>query len=498
MRRILGTAVLLLALGGFGVISQAIIRVTMLELRTSIVRDQLLNYELSSRMLRVKFRQMRQSKDDVSSEMKLKVLESSVMNAAAAEREVHLSVLEKVGVITINAIRRITLKAPISLEEERGQLVLLQYAFLQERNRNYEGASRAYSDLIEMQKGRKSDNNAFALLHHGYSKAMIGRLDDARTLLTGVISSYPATHYAENAYLLLSLLEDAGEVEKRIQGEFANDRDRARAYYTTGQFALAARTFDKVERLNTEETYMHGRSLEETGQTERALARYSEVMQKTDGTELRKQANRRLLMIGNFYGGGEQIAKAAEKKAEELGDKEVVAEVKSNVVLAEKPVVVEELKQAKEADERLAGLERIRQEMEETVKKQEEVVARTVAVVEKPPEVVKPPVVKPTAMVVELVDGRRLRAEGVIHDGANIHLKRGGFSVSIPFTMLRSVTAEEKEGVNYTERGLVIILEGKDPTRGASFQRSNARASISTKEGDSFIKNEELLEIRLP
>ncbi len=494
MRRILGTAVLLLVLGGFGLISQAIIRVTMLELRTSIVRDQLLNYELSSRMLRVKFRQMRQSKDDVSSEMKLKVLESSVMNAAAAEREVHLSVMEKVGVFTINAIRRITLKAPISLEEERGQLVLLQYAFLQERNRSFDSASKAYTELTDMQQGRRSDNNAFALLHHGYSKAMIGQLDDARTLLSGVISNYPATHYAENAYLLLSLLEDAGEAEKRIQGEFTNDRDRGRAYYSTGQFALAARSFDRVEGLNTEEAYMHGRSLEETGQTDRALARYGEVMQRADGAEVRKQANRRLLMIGNFYGGGEQIAKAAEKKAEELGDKEMVAEVKSNVVLAEKPVIVEELKQAKEADERLAGLVRIRAEMEATVKKQEEVSARTVAVVE---QTVTPVIAKPVSMIVELVDGRRLRAEGIVHDGANIHLKRGGFSVSIPYTMLRSVTAEEKPGVNYTERGLVIIV-GKDITRGAAFQRSNERAAVSTPEGESSIKDEELLEIRLP
>ena len=78
--------IFLLILFVLGFISQSIVKVSLVQLRVMLAREQLLNYELSSRMLRTKFKQMLLQKDDLTTEVKMKVLESSVMNFDRAEQ----------------------------------------------------------------------------------------------------------------------------------------------------------------------------------------------------------------------------------------------------------------------------------------------------------------------------------------------------------------------------------------------------------------------------
>ncbi|MBI3394345.1 MAG: hypothetical protein HY042_00770, partial [Spirochaetia bacterium] len=273
MRRVLSFVALLFVMLGFAVTSQGILRVTMLELRLQIMRDQLLNYELSSRMLKARFKQMaRKQSDDIGTEMKMKVLESGVLNSRQEASTMKLDPMERMGLFTVNLIRRISLKSTLSLEEDQGKLILLEYAFFQERQRNFEQASKAYAELEARLKTESGDNQAFALLHYGYCLALLGDIDEAKRRLVTVKDDYKGTHYAENASLLLAMLSAGEETDKDIQTKYKDDRDKARAYYEAGQYAMAVKTFDTLNQLNNRETFMHGRSLEETGQKDRAVA----------------------------------------------------------------------------------------------------------------------------------------------------------------------------------------------------------------------------------
>ena len=61
----------LLLLIFFGLASRAIVDVKLQELRFQLTKEQLLNYELSSKVLKDKIRQMMLSKDDYTNEIKV-------------------------------------------------------------------------------------------------------------------------------------------------------------------------------------------------------------------------------------------------------------------------------------------------------------------------------------------------------------------------------------------------------------------------------------------
>ncbi|HQI20942.1 MAG TPA: hypothetical protein PLW55_16450, partial [Leptospiraceae bacterium] len=117
---ILGLALL------FALITQSIISVTMLELRVQIASERILNFELSSRMLKTRFRQMLSGNENLKSEIKLNVLESSVLNFDKFELDGTDSWLNRFGVVVINGVRRLNLKPPIRIQEDREFMTKLQ------------------------------------------------------------------------------------------------------------------------------------------------------------------------------------------------------------------------------------------------------------------------------------------------------------------------------------------------------------------------------------
>ena len=69
----------------FYILSNSIVEIKLLELKFYVNKEQLFNYELSSKVLREKIKNILISKDDYISELKNNILESSVMNSLIEE-----------------------------------------------------------------------------------------------------------------------------------------------------------------------------------------------------------------------------------------------------------------------------------------------------------------------------------------------------------------------------------------------------------------------------
>lgn len=371
----------LLILLALGFVSQSIVKISLVQLRVLLAREQLLNYELSSRMLRAKFKQMLLQKDDLKQEVKMKVLESSVMNFDRAD-QVKLSADEVVGLWVVNIVRLLNIKPLLSLEEDQNRLLLLQYAFHLERTRKYAQAAEKYTAL-EDEFSTGDENLAFVLLHNGFCLALSGQTGTAIEKLEEVEEDYRGTHYQENATILISILREGLTRQEDILKRFKTEIERARALYSNGQYAAALASFQKAKRLTYNDRYQRARSYEEVGQSRKAIDEYMKLA-NSGGGQVAKQANRRLLVIGEVYDGGDKIKKYAEDKAKKLGDTAILNEVKEVAALKKEPEVVAKIQKKLKEDpgsidaETLEQLQDIKEELETTLAAEEKQVASIV------------------------------------------------------------------------------------------------------------------------
>lgn len=333
--------ILLLALL-FALITQSIVSVTLLELRVQIAAERILNFELSSRMLKTRFRQMLTGEDNMKGEIKVNVLESSVLNFEKFELEGTDTPLNRLGIVVINGVRRLNFKQPIRLSEDREFMKQLQVAFYLERNRRYDSARAKYEALIKSDDAI-GDTGAFLKLHSGYCGALTNEVDASMVRLREVIAEYPGTHYAETAQLILDLLEERKRRTDKIGTQNLTDREMARALFGVGDYARALSAFRKLDKLDLEENYMMSRSLEETGQVKDAVAGYMDVVNRGGNSDPAVKSNRRLMLIGNFYNGGKEVRQFSEQNAVKLKDTQTLANVQEGKELQLRPVIVERL-----------------------------------------------------------------------------------------------------------------------------------------------------------
>jgi len=459
--------------------SQAIVRIKTLELSFYIARAQLFNYELSSKMLRARFRSQLIHKDNYQREVKMNVLESGVLNFQKANYEFALGALGYSGLFIVNAMRSLTFKPFMALEEDQGRLLLLQYAFYMERMRNYKKASEKY-EILEMQLRGSPGDHSFVLLHNGYSLALLGETRKAVVKLKKVKELYPGTRNADDASLLLRILEDSQNRQKDIQKRYTNERDRAIALFEAGQYAAALKKFKKLAKLTDPERYSRARSLEGVGRSREAVGEYLKIISSTKNAAVAKKANRRLLMIGTFYQGGKKVKKIAEKNAVKLGDDEAIKVVKKGEALQLKPSVIEKIKKkaaenkGKRDEQIVEQLEELRRDLEETMVKEEKAVAKIVEkakpirVTLKTRKIKKFVPEKVARIEIHFIDGRKIFGRAIDCDGSFITVYSGNFHVSLPYSMVKKIEMEKIKGES---RQLHIKLKDGTVQTGIALKR---------------------------
>ena len=488
MNRFWVPAAIMAVTGLFALASEAIVRIKTAELSFQLARDQLFNYELSSRMLRERFASMIGTGDDYSREIKMNVLESGVLNFSGDDDRFALGAVEQIGLVLVNAVRRLNLKSLLSLQSDQGTLVLLQYAFFLERTRNYKGAVEKYQVLEHRLRSSPVDHG-FVLLHTGFCQALMGQVDPAIASLGRVQTEYPGTRSADDAAVLISLLQKARERRKAIEQQFSSEEERAVALARAGQYASALRAFEKVTNPRMDSRYFRARSLEGIGRTNDAVAEYVQLVKQQESRPIAVLANRRLLMIGNFYRGGETVKKIAEDNARKIGDDVALKEVQKGKELQLKPKVIERIrKQAAEggsvkADQELVRqLEDLRKDLSVSMQEQEKVAA----VVLKAEPVIAAPVVAfiPLRIRVRFLDGREVFGDSVATEGNFVVVNSGKYQIRLPYTMVAALEAQGTAG----RPGLKLRFKGGKERTGSAVRRT----------GDTIVVTEGSQEVEYP
>ena len=442
----------LLLLIFFGLASRAIVDVKIQELRFQLTKEQLLNYELSSKVLKDKIRQMMLSKDDYTNEIKVNILESSVMNAQLGETDTKLSLLEKFGLGIVNVVRVISTKSPLTLEEDQNDMMKIQFGFYMERTRKFATAVKKYQELEKSLTNKESDEYGFVMLHSGFCIAMMGDTKGAIAKLRETEDLFVGSHFADNARILINVLLEGERKLNDINSGTKTETERAALLYETGQYKETLSQLEKIENRSNDQNYMRARSLEELGQTSKAIAEYLSLVEKKEiDKEIAKKANRRLLLIGSIYEKNEDLTDYSKSNAQKLGDTDIVKKVDEGSALILNSNIVEKLTNdsqtnadpevAQEFQELKKELETIKLKETEERKESTEKVEKEVAVIRKDPVVEEEKFDSPYNLTMKLTlsDGRSILGKTIVFEEGKINVTLDTFSSKLPATLLSEI-----------------------------------------------------------
>ena len=338
----------------FGIITQAMVRVKVFELKLHISRKQLLNYELSSGILRARFYKFRNGIHSIKDDVRMSVLESTIMNDNLEQSRLSMDGFETLGLGVANFVRILNFKPLLNIRGDLEVLYRLQFAFYLERKRRFSQAIKHYTAIQDKLQRTAPNDYAFTLLHGAYCKALLGAEKEAALDLEVVIKEFKGTHFADSAITLLALIRANQKRENQINN-LGSFRDRAYAYFKSGQFKQAIRNFKRSGKLASEDKFLLALALEQAGEMDEAEEVYRSLVEGASSKKYRKKATRRLWLLGKFLGGGAEVVRYAEKSAKRLGDENVIREFKRMSRLKRKSEVLEKIKKAPLKEENKAS-----------------------------------------------------------------------------------------------------------------------------------------------
>lgn len=452
-----------------------------------------MNYELSSKTLREKLKKIFLDRDNFAEEVRLNVVESSLLNSGVDEWEPNYSLTEMAGFGFINFVRRMSLQPGLKLADDQRSILLIQYAFYQERKRKYFLAIEKYNELENALKPPQEEY-AFVNLHNAFCHAMIGKNDEAILKLDKVRRLYSNTHYSENARILMQLIQDSEKREESIRRTIQNENQLAIHLYNNGSYEESIRILSKMENLNKDLSYVYARSLEETGRTKNAIEGYLQLAYQKERKDIAKKANRRLMLIGNFYTDNESLAEKSQKMAKELGDNQSLALVESGKERIESPKILETLRDLKEknsSEENSLG--ELTREWEEETRKEEETqeeVTQKIQATEKKYN----PYSGNRIISVQFKDGRVLEVSKIqIHQSqATIFTKN--FPIQTPVSNISSLSNKgEGGGV-----GRIGIQKDENRITGMKIRFEKEGLILETERGRKTFSSEKKIDIYIP
>ncbi|PJZ70415.1 hypothetical protein CH373_04900 [Leptospira perolatii] len=468
----------------FILIAEAILSIKMLELRVQLTKSQIMNYEFSSEVLKHKFRQMLGSQQDITQEIYTSAMESRVLNSDILGSDAKLGINETIGLGIVNLVRKLSLKSFLKLSEDHRRIVKLQFAFLMEKNQLCKIASEKYSELEEEFSGSGGDDLSFVYLHNAYCIALLGDQPKAIQKLEEILRRQPGTHFAESASILISVLRESSRQQEEINSSSSSELEKARALYLSGQYALALDKFNILGPLSVEDSYMKTRSTEKLGDLKSAVLEYSKLASQRRNLAIAKESNRRLMLIGAIYGGGAEITKTAEENALKLNDKEILEISKAGAALQQSPVVVQNIKRWLESPDN-------KKYAEEALSLNKQIKEFAPALLEEKapaPKVIKPE--ETARIVVKLSDGRNIRGVSFSVHGSELSINNSRFDVSIPYSVVTSVTIDSPPSSEAHRMDLSIKNEQVSGV--ISIARENDSLIVKTEEKELRFKTEDL------
>ena len=250
--------------------------------------------------------------------------------------------------IGFNVIRLALGKPIVSLRKESDIYKVIEIGYFWERNRKYDEAIKIYNQILSMQRV-PPEIDAAVMVHMGFCHSMLSAYDLSKAMYEKVISRYPNTEAGILAWKLLEFIETIETERDALESRTLSDFEKARQSYLYMNYRSAIKYYsvflqnNAADTLGVQARYFKGRSHEELGETDEAIAEYYRVIKDDKGGVWAREANRRLLMLGEFYAQRKQIAEDARKQLAVYQDNAFAGQVDEYKALVSKSSLRDEL-----------------------------------------------------------------------------------------------------------------------------------------------------------
>jgi len=227
--------------------------------------------------------------------------------------------------LTVDAVRLLLGKKIINPVDNDNVFKILEIAYFWERHRKYDEAIKLYEQVLK-RKDLTSDIRAAVLIHKAFCHSMRSEYETAKKTYEQVIADFPETEAGILSWKLLDFISSIEAERIKIQNTASSDFEKGKNYYMLMDYRNCIRYLSKFlegrHRKTTvaEARFYKGRAHEELGETEEALLEYNIILKKKGTRHWARQANRRLIMLGEFYETKKQIALEARKRLKEYQD----------------------------------------------------------------------------------------------------------------------------------------------------------------------------------
>jgi hypothetical protein len=421
------------SVGLYGWSTASVIAAKRAELRFILHQSTLLNYEIAGRVLTGKLWRRLSGQSDFEADVRNAALEGGVFSAPAGAIEP--SFLERSGIRIENLLRKLNREAPINYDASIRRHAALRVAFSYEMRNDCSTANRAYSQALE-DHALFGDEFSFALVHRAYCRAMLGDIDNALSDVRYVRENLPRSRHVRDAETIEAMLLAAD----RGMGSASRLSDRAEILpedmFRRGAFRSVIGLLANRRDRSAARTLLLAQSYEYSGETEAAVAEYLKLI-KSGSREQSIQANRRLLYISQYSGGGARLEAFAKERARSLGDGESLEKMER--ILAAARALRAPGGSAADATPPGGGVAAFRESSIDRI-----VAAATRDISQDG---------LPGRVLVGLIDGRQLDAERVVISDNRATLMWRGETTTVSLSMIKNVRRADIRPLNLSAEG---------------------------------------------
>lgn len=231
--------------------------------------------------------------------------------------------------LILNGLRLAMGKEIVNPVGENHMLRVLEIGYFWERNRKYSEAIKYYDQVLG-QADLATEIRASVLMHKAFCHSMQSEYRKARDIYERVINAYPSTEAGVLSWKLLDFLDEIEAGRSGIETQNLSDFEKARQYYLLMDYRSAIKFFSQYLASGAadsvpEARFYKGRAHEELGETEQAVAEYRIVIANDVTRHWAREANRRMVMLGEFYQQKEQVSSEARELLTEYKDNDFLS-----------------------------------------------------------------------------------------------------------------------------------------------------------------------------
>ena len=232
----------------------------------------------------------------------------------------------------VNAIRLSIGKPVISLKEDDKIFNVLEIGYFWERNRKYQDAINVYNQILDKQSVAPDIQSA-VMIHKAFCHSMLSEYDVSKHIFERVISMFPNTEAGILSWKLLDFIVSMEKQRSLLEKKSMTYFEKAKQFYMVMDYRNSVKYFSMFLQENTnsplkqEALFYKGRSHEELGEGEEAIMTYQHIIRDDTTRQWAKQANRLMLMIGEFYDQKKQISDEAKKQLAAYKDQNFINDI---------------------------------------------------------------------------------------------------------------------------------------------------------------------------